>query len=48
VDETGRIVREAKMASEPDALLAVLKKRRVPVRLCPKLCPENPGEPVAI
>jgi transposase len=26
VDETGRIVREAKVASEPDALLAVLAK----------------------
>ncbi|MGB6800209.1 MAG: IS110 family transposase, partial [Xanthobacteraceae bacterium] len=25
VDETGRIVRETKVASEPDALLAVLK-----------------------
>jgi transposase len=25
VDETGRIVREVKVASEPDALLAVLK-----------------------
>ena len=25
VDDTGRIVREAKVASEPDALLAVLK-----------------------
>ena len=26
VDDTGRIVREAKVASEPEALLAVLKK----------------------
>jgi predicted NBD/HSP70 family sugar kinase len=26
VDETGRIVREVKVASEPDALLQVLKK----------------------
>ena len=26
VDETGRIIREAKVASEPDALLAVLAK----------------------
>ena len=27
VDEAGRIVREVKVASEPDALLAVLTKR---------------------
>jgi hypothetical protein len=29
MDDTGRIVREAKVASEPDALLAVLKNRGV-------------------
>ena len=28
VDETGKIVREVKVASEPDALLAVLKTPR--------------------
>ena len=27
VDETGKIVREVKVASEPDALLTVLKNR---------------------
>ena len=30
VDETGRILREVKIASEPEALLAVLTSRLVP------------------
>ena len=30
VDDTGRIVREVKVASEPDALLAVLTEPRLP------------------
>ena len=30
VDDTGRIVREVKVASEPDALLAVLTESRLP------------------
>ena len=31
VDDTGKIVREVKVASEPEALLAVLKKSRLPL-----------------
>jgi hypothetical protein len=32
VDDSGRIVREVKVASEPEALLAVLKEPRLPVQ----------------
>ena len=32
VDDTGRIVREVKVASEPEALLAVLKEPRLPLQ----------------
>jgi len=32
VDDTGKIVREAKMASEPEALLAVLSNPRLPLQ----------------
>ena len=32
VDETGKVVREVKVASEPEALLSVLKNPRVPLQ----------------
>ena len=32
VDDTGKITREVKVASEPDALLAVLKEPRLPLQ----------------
>ncbi len=32
VDDTGKFVREVKVASEPEALLAVLKKPRLPLQ----------------
>ena len=32
VDDTGKIVREVKVASEPKALLAVLKESRLPLQ----------------
>ena len=32
VDDTGKIVREVKVASEPEALLAVLTKSRLPLQ----------------
>ena len=32
VDDTGKITREVKVASEPDALLAVLKKPSLPLQ----------------
>ena len=32
VDDTGKIVREMKVASEPEALLAVLKNPRLPLQ----------------
>ena len=32
VDDTGKIVREVKVASEPEALLAVLKESRLPLQ----------------
>jgi len=32
VDDTGRIVREVKVASEPDALLAILTNRTYPFK----------------
>ena len=31
VDDTGKIVREVKVSSEPEALLAVLKESRLPL-----------------
>ena len=34
VDDTGRIVREAKVASEPDALLAALKNEPMRFAIC--------------
>ena len=32
VDDTGKIVREVKVASEPEALLAVLEEPRLPLQ----------------
>jgi hypothetical protein len=46
VDDTGRIVREVKMASEPEALLEVLAKARLSDQgQTPRSKREGPSEP---
>ena len=43
VDDTGRIVKEVKVASEPAALLKVLGRRRVRIRMRHDNCPASLG-----